>query len=270
MSRRVLVTGGSRGIGRTCAEHLARAGWRVVVAARGLQAASDVAAGLSGSGHEPLQIDVAQVSTWEHAAGRLTALDGVVHAAGVLGPIGPAEEIDPSAFADTLLVNVLGTFLAARATRPALRASEGAFVTFSGGGATGAFPRYDAYAASKTAVVRLVENLATEGLRANVVAPGFVATGIHDATLQAGVTAAGAAYYARTLNELQAGGTPPEVAADLVAWLLSDDSSGVSGRLLSAPWDPWRDPAFIQRLRDEPSLATLRRIDDQFFTELPR
>lgn len=270
MSGRALVTGGSRGIGRACAERLARAGWQVVVAARGVEAAGDVAAGLPGSGHEPLQIDVAQVSTWEQAAGRLAVLDGVVHAAGVLGPIGPMEEIDPQAFTDTLRVNVLGTFLAARATRSALRASGGAFVTFSGGGATGALARYDAYAASKAAVVRLVENLAADGLRANAVAPGFVATSIHDATLLAGEDAAGAAYYAHTLKQLAAGGTSPEAAADLVVWLLSDDSIGVSGRLISAPWDRWRDPAFTQRLRDEPNLATLRRIDDQFFTEMSR
>ncbi len=270
MSRRVLVTGGSRGIGRACAERLACDGWQVVVAARGAQASREVVAGLPGAGHTWLELDVGDAGAWERASGRLVALDGVVHAAGVLGPIGPAADVDPEAFADTLRVNVLGTFLAARATLSALDRSGGAFVAFSGGGATGPLPRYDAYAASKAAVVRLIENLAADGLRANAVAPGFVATAMHDATLRAGAERAGAAYFERTQRDLEGGGTSPDVATEMVAWLLSDDSDGISGRLLSAPWDPWRDQGFQARLRAEPNLATLRRIDDQFFTEVPR
>jgi len=49
-------------------------------------------------------------------------------------------------------------------------------------------------------------------------------------------------------------------------FLLSDASRGITGRLISAPWDPWREPDFRQRLERERDLATVRRIDDQFFT----
>jgi 3-oxoacyl-[acyl-carrier protein] reductase len=153
-----------------------------------------------------------------------------------------------------------------RACAAALRATDGPIVAFSGGGATGPLSRYDAYAASKAATARLVENLAGDGLRINAVAPGFVATRMHEATLAAGPEDAGAEYYARTQRDLESGGTPPEVAADLVAFLLSDAARGIAGRLISAPWDPWREPAFQERLRRERDLATLRRIDDQFFT----
>ena len=69
-------------------------------------------------------------------------------------------------------------------------------MTFSGGGGTSPLPRYDAYAASKAAVVRLTENLAADGeIEINAVAPGFVATRMHDGTLQAGPKAAGQRYY---------------------------------------------------------------------------
>ena len=51
-----------------------------------------------------------------------------------------------------------------------------------------------------------------------------------------------------------------------VAFLLSEDARGISGRLISAPWDPWREPEFQARLRSERDLATIRRIDEQFFT----
>jgi len=266
MAGRVLVTGGSMGIGAACAHRLATSGWRVVVAARGREDVEATVASLDGDGHESLTLDVGEPAAWEAARPALADLDALVHAAAVIGPIGRPEEIDPSAFHDVLQVNVLGTFLAVRTCLPALREADGPIVAFSGGGATGPLARYDAYAASKAATARLVENLAADGVRINAVAPGFVATRLHQATLAAGPGAAGAEYHARTLRDLDSGGTPPEVAAELVAFLLSDAARGISGRLISAPWDPWRDPDFQERLRSERDLATLRRIDDQFFT----
>jgi NAD(P)-dependent dehydrogenase (short-subunit alcohol dehydrogenase family) len=105
-------------------------------------------------------------------------------------------------------------------------------------------------------------------VRVNSVSPGFVATGIHAATLQAGPRLAGADYFASTERRLEDGATPARRAAELTAFLLSGAAHGITGRLISAPWDPWENPDFQQRLRDEPDLATLRRIDDQFFAAL--
>ena len=266
MAGRVLVTGGSMGIGAACAQRLAADGWTVIVAARGREAVERSVGSLEGDGHEALVLDVGEPAAWEAAKPTLSRLDALVHAAAVIGPIGAAEEIDPAAFLDVLRINVLGTFLAAQHCLPALRAGGGPIVAFSGGGATGPLARYDAYAASKAATARLVENLAADGVRINAVAPGFVATRMHEATLEAGPESAGSDYHAKTLGQLDSGGTSPEVAAELVAFLLSDAAQGISGRLISAPWDPWREPAFQERLRTEPALATLRRIDDQFFT----
>jgi NAD(P)-dependent dehydrogenase (short-subunit alcohol dehydrogenase family) len=266
MAGRVLVTGGSMGIGAACARRLASDGWSVVVAARGREAIEATVASLDGEGHEGLVLDVGDPAGWALARSSVARLDALVHAAAIIGPIGPAEEIDPTAFLDVLRVNVLGTLLAVRACLPALREVGGPIVAFSGGGATGPLPRYDAYAASKAATARLVENLAADGVRINAIAPGFVATRLHEATRAAGSDAAGGDYFARTMRDLDAGGTPPEVAAELVAFLLSEAAQGIAGRLISAPWDPWREPEFQERLRDERDLATLRRIDDQFFT----
>jgi NAD(P)-dependent dehydrogenase (short-subunit alcohol dehydrogenase family) len=165
---------------------------------------------------------------------------------------------------------VIGTLLAIGACLPALRAGRGAIVTFSGGGATGPLPRFDAYAASKAAVVRLSENiaieLASEGVRVNCVAPGFVATDLHLSTLAAGPDLAGADYFQRTRAELESGGVPASHAAELVCQLLEDDAEApFTGKLVSAQWDSWRDADFRRRLTDEHDLGTLRRIDDVFF-----
>jgi NAD(P)-dependent dehydrogenase (short-subunit alcohol dehydrogenase family) len=266
MTRRALVTGGSMGIGRACAELLAANGWRVVIAARGERLAREAAAALPGSGHEALRLHVGDAGEWTSMADTVAELDGVVHAAGVIGPVGRLTEVGPAEFMDTLQINVLGTFLTARACQPALRTSGGAMVAFGGGGATGPQPRFDAYAASKAATVRLVENLAADGMRINAVSPGFVATRMHDATLEAGPDAAGPEYYERTRRELEQGGTSVRDAAELVHFLLGDEAREIRGRLISAPWDPWREPAWRERLGADKDLATIRRIDDQFFT----
>jgi NAD(P)-dependent dehydrogenase (short-subunit alcohol dehydrogenase family) len=267
MSGRVLVTGGSKGIGAAVSRRLARDGWRVVIAARERAAIDRTLAELAGEGHEALVLDVGDEAAWAAAAPSLAALDGLVCVAGTIGPIGHASDVTAAAFASALQVNVLGTWLAVRACRPALERSGGAAVTFSGGGATGPFARFDAYAASKVAVVRLTENLAADGVRVNAVAPGFVVTDIQDDVLDAGRDRVGDAYFEQVREAVaEGGGESPDVAAGLVAWLLSDASAGIAGKLLSARWDPWSDPSFQQRLRAEGDLATLRRIDDQFFT----
>jgi NAD(P)-dependent dehydrogenase (short-subunit alcohol dehydrogenase family) len=273
VSGRILVTGGSMGIGRAVAEELAAHGAELLLVARGEEELEETRSALPGHGHEAAALDVSDEDAWMALASRLQRLDGLVAAAGVLEPVGPIGSYEPAEFRRTIEINLLGTLLAIHHCLPALRASRGAVVTFSGGGGTGPLPRYDAYAASKAGVVRLTENLAAElaedGIRVNAVAPGFVATRMHETTLDAGPEAAGSEYFARTQRDLAAGGVPASEAAELVRLLLDAVAAPFSGRLLSAQWDPWRDAAFRERLAAEPDLATLRRIDDVFFAAVP-
>lgn len=273
MSGRVVITGGSRGIGRAVAIALAQQGWRVLLVARELAALEETRSELAGESHEVCALDVSDESAWQRLAPRLGEAHGLVCAAAVLDPVGPIGSYAAADFRRTLEVNLLGTLLAIQACLPALRACGGAIVTFGGGGATSPLPRYDAYAASKAAVVRLSENIACElagdGVRINCVAPGFVASGMHQSTLTAGPQLAGESYYERTRMQLQHGGLPASEAAELVGTLLAQEPQArFSGKLISAQWDPWRDPDFRRRLAQEGDLATLRRIDEQLF--MPR
>jgi NAD(P)-dependent dehydrogenase (short-subunit alcohol dehydrogenase family) len=185
-----------------------------------------------------------------------------------LSPVGRVGEYEPAEFRRTLEINVVGTLLAVHNCLPSLARAAGSIVTFAGGGATGPLPRYDAYAASKAAVARLSENLAMSlaPMPVNCVAPGFVATRMHEATVAAGPDAAGSDYYERTRRELDTGGFPATEAAALVCLLLS----GVpfSGKLISAQWDPWRDASFHRRLTDDRDFGTVRRIDGVAFDRL--
>jgi 3-oxoacyl-[acyl-carrier protein] reductase len=273
--RSILVTGGSAGIGLAICEEVASRGARVVAVARDGSRLEEAVAGLPGSGHLGRAADVADGNAWPGLVADAIG-DGVLHglvtAAAVLEPIGPTGSVDPDRVLATIRINLWGTFLAIHHTLPALAAAEeGAIVTLSGGGATGPLPRYDAYAMSKAGVVRLTENLASDepGVRANAVAPGFVATGMHDATLAAGPELAGPSHLERTRDRLREGGVPAARAAALTAFLLGPEGAGITGKLISAQWDPWDDPAFRSRLRAESDLCCLRRIDGRSFGPLP-
>lgn len=267
----ILVTGGSRGIGLVVAQELAAGGARVIIAARKRAAVDAALATLTGGGHTGVTIDIADPAAWQAATPALETVGGLVCAAGTLGPVGALADLDAAAFARTLQVNVTGTLLAIQACEAPLRANDGGAVVFSGGGATGPFPRFDAYAASKAAVARLAENLAAGGLRVNAVAPGFIRTAMQDEVIAAGPEQVGQAYHDRVAAAAATDSfDDPAAAAELIAFLLSAAARGISGRLLSAIWDPWRDAAFQDRLRSEPDLATLRRIDDQFYTVVAR
>jgi 3-oxoacyl-[acyl-carrier protein] reductase len=271
--QRILVTGASRGIGREVAIRLSRDGADLVLVSRNRETLDEVLRRLEPGNHTALAFDVCDLSAWQSAIGAIAPdglLSGVVTAAAIVTPIGLVGTWDIGEFRHTLDVNVVGTLLAVESTVNQLVASRGAVVAFAGGGATGPFPRYDAYAASKAAVVRLVENLAVglarDGVRVNCVAPGFVLTDMHQATLAAGGEQAGKEYFDRTARAMESGeGDSPDLAADLVSFLLSGTSTSITGKLISARWDPWKDERFRARLTQDSDFCTLRRIDGQFF-----
>ncbi len=270
---RVLITGATGVIGRAVVARLGRAGASLILVGRDGRILQEMIASLPDGPHTAISLDVTDADSWIRAKAEIDAgglVHGLVTAAGQLGPIGPVGTFPISKFRETVDVNLFGTLLAIMTCLDGLTAARGSVVTMSGGGATGSFPRYSAYATSKAAVVRMTENIAADlegtGIRLNAVAPGFVVSEIHDATLRAGPAVAGVEYHERTVRALRDGGDSPVEAANLICFLLSAASQGINGKLLSAVWDPWDSEAFQIRLRNEADLATLRRIDDQFFT----
>ncbi len=134
----------------------------------------------------------------------------------------------------------------------------------TGGGATSPRPLLSAYAASKAAVVRFAETLAEEvrgtGTDVNAIAPGALNTRLLDEVLAAGPERVGDAFYERALEQQSAGGTPLDLPARLALFLASAESDGITGKLISAPWDPWEQfPSHAEDLRGT-DVYTLRRI----------
>ena len=261
---RLVITGSSSGIGRWLAEGLAAKGWAVWGLARRPQ--ENVPRGEFHS-------SVCDVADWRavQAAGeevtrRWEAVDALICCAGVQGAVGPAMSLSPADWSETVRVNLDGTFHSIAAFFPALnRASRRAKVLcFSGGGATAPRPNFSAYGVAKAGVVRLVETLAHEWktlpIDINSIAPGALPTRLTEETLSLGVERVGEAEYAAAQRTAAQGKEGFAKVGALAEFLLSAESDGITGRLLSAPWDPWPQ---IPVHRDElaaSDIFTLRRI----------
>jgi NAD(P)-dependent dehydrogenase (short-subunit alcohol dehydrogenase family) len=152
-----------------------------------------------------------------------------------------------------------------RAVLPYFEAQgRGKIVQLSGGGATNPLPRISAYAVSKAAVIRFVETLAEETrdrhIDINAIAPGPLNTRMLNEILEAGPDKVGSAFFERSLQQKESGGAPLDKAADLAVFLGSEKSDGITGKIISSLWDPWRDlPEHLNDLRTT-DIYTLRRI----------
>ncbi len=271
--RVAIVTGAGRGIGEATALALAREGARVVLAARSRDELERVADRIEGSGGTARAVS-ADVSRREDVARIVqTALDAhgrvdiLVNAAGVYGPIGRLWDVDAEQWMRATEINLFGTLLCCQAVLPnMIERRRGRIVNFSGGGATSPLPRFSAYGVSKAAIVRLTETLAEEvkefGIQVNAVAPGAVDTRLQDDVLAAGERAGGLFAQIRRMRETGEGGVPRELPAELVVFLASDRSMGLTGKLIAAPHDGWQswDADRIAELMSAPWL-TLRRMD---------
>lgn len=253
--RAALITGASQGLGLEIARHYLDAGAAVFICGRDegtLEAAREDLAARAGSAervgsHAADVSDPADVEALvEAAVARFPELSILVNNAGVYGPKGPIEAVDWEAWRAAIEVNLMGSVLPARAVIPQLRRhGSGKIVQLSGGGATSPLPGLSAYAASKAAVVRFAETLALElagdRIDVNSVAPGALNTRMLDEVIEAGPEAVGEDFYQRSLEQQRSGGTPLQLGAELAVWLGSAASDGITGKLISAKWDPWRE-----------------------------
>jgi NAD(P)-dependent dehydrogenase (short-subunit alcohol dehydrogenase family) len=279
-----VVTGGSRGLGRRIADLLAEQGASLALCARGdrdLQAAAEKLRRAYRGEVFAAAIDVrdaAAVAEFARAAEReLGAAYALVNNAAMLGPVGAIDEIDLAEWTRALQVNVAGVVNMCAAFAPQMvRAGRGAIVNLSGGGIGG--PRVPdhitAYTTSKAGVAMLTETLAREllpsAVRVNAIAPGPLPTGFLEPVLDAGPDAvsndlfATAAAMGASAGDLEGVG---ERLASLLLFLLSDESSWLTGKLVSARWESVESLRVAEEQIRKTSLLTLRRIDGTLFRE---
>jgi 3-oxoacyl-[acyl-carrier protein] reductase len=270
----ILITGASQGLGKAIAQVCIQEGAHVFLSARnaGLLESAKVELSAYASAGQLVMAAVADISRAEEAerlvecaAKQLPSWDGLVNNAGIYGPIGPTEEVNWDDWTQAIAVNLMGTVLTCRAAVPIFRRKKrGKIVNLSGGGATAPLPRFSAYAASKAAVVRFTETLAEEtrgdGIDVNAIAPGALNTRLLDQVLAAGSKLAGVAFYQQSIKQRDEGGAPVEKGARLCAFLLSTESDGITGKLISAVWDPWDHLPEHREQLNTSDIYTLRRI----------
>jgi 3-oxoacyl-[acyl-carrier protein] reductase len=192
-------------------------------------------------------------------------VDVLINNAAIQGPIGPLVRNDWAAWVTTLQVNLITPTALCRQVVPWMTTQgSGSIINISGGGATAARPNYSAYATAKAGLVRLSETLAEElrphGVRVNCVAPGAMATDMLGATAESGPDVAGAKEYEVATRVLRDGETAMRRATSLCLFLASPASSGVTGKLISAVWDPWEHLQEHRADLDGSDIYTLRRI----------
>jgi NAD(P)-dependent dehydrogenase (short-subunit alcohol dehydrogenase family) len=267
-----LITGGSQGLGKVIAEHFLREGANVFICARGekelLTTRDELAKKFPGQKILAKTCDVSnetQINELASAALReLGSIQALVLNAGIYGPMGPTESVNLEEWKRAVDINLLGVLLPCRALIPHFKkAGSGKIIVLSGGGATNPLPNISSYAASKAAVVRLAETLAEElrpfKVDVNAIAPGALKTRFVDQVLTAGPEKVGAEFFAKNKKWSDEGAVPLELGANLAVYLASTESNGITGKLISAQWDPWEK---LQEFKSDlgGDIYTLRRI----------
>ena len=222
---------GTGGIGSAVARNLSNGGAQVVLAARNPERLQALAAELGAATVEIDATDIAAVDEAVKAiAKQFGAVDGLVNCVGSI-VLKSAHQTSEEEWRSILAANLDSAFAVVRAGAKAMRRSGGSIVLMASAAARVGLPSHEAISAAKAGVIGLgrsaAASYASKGIRVNIVAPGLV-----DTPMAAGITGNPLMLKASaSMHPLGRIGRPEEVA-DVVTWLVSDDSSWVTGQVI--------------------------------------
>lgn len=274
--RNAIITGASRGLGLEIAKAFLKEGANILICARDGGKLDETAVKLKSLLPKDAKQKIVSIKTdvsdeaevkklIDHAVREFSKIDILVNNAGVYGPKGLLEDVDSDDWVKAININLIGPFYILKYVLPHMKKNGyGKIINLSGGGATSPLPRISAYAASKAGLVRLTETIAEElrstGIDINAIAPGALNTRLLDEVLEAGPEKVGKSFYERAVIQKKEGGSPLAKGTELTVYLASSESDGITGKLISAVWDPW--PSLKKHKGDliGSDIYTLRRI----------
>jgi len=261
-----IVTGAGRGLGRATSVALAQAGAAVAVVARSETPVRETVAAIKEAGGEALGVmaDISDPAAVERAARQIEAalgpVDLLVNNAATMGPLGPVWEANPDDWWHTFEVNLHGPYLCSRALLPGMVARRrGRIINLATSAATVAVAHMGAYVVSKTALIRLTENLAAEllnyGISVFAIDPGTVRTAMSQYVLESEAGKKWLPWFRKLFDKGR--DVPAEKAAQLVVHLASGRADALSGRLIGVADDLERLVEQAAEIKDR-GLYTLR------------
>lgn len=271
---KILVTGGTKGIGFSITKALIEQGAQAVVCSRS-QEDVDQAIKITNNRLKGIVADVSKYDDCKRLIQftneKLNGLDVLINNAGIISPVGPFEEMNPTEWQKTFEVNLFGTISCTQLVIPIMKKQgHGRIINLCGAGVGAkAMPRFSPYFTSKMAIAGFTEVMADElkpsGIHVNCIAPGAINTQITDYIISQGSAKVGQMEFENALARKKQGGTPIELTIGLINFLLSSESDHLSGCLLSAKWNPVED---LRKLKDiSVNLYKLKRIDQDLFYE---
>jgi len=276
LNKNIIITGGSLGLGKEIAKNCLIEGASVAICARNSKFLEEAYNDLQQFRKQSqiLIYQATDVSDKEKAKAFVEycfnhfgkKIDVLINNAGIHGSKNMIDDsdFDYENWINAISVNLIGSLNMCIAAVPYLKENKhGKIINLSGGGATSPMPGMSAYASSKAAIVRFTETIAIElkkyNIDVNAIAPGAMNTRLLDDVLQYGNGRVTEDYYNKLLKQKETGGTPLSKGAELCVYLASDESDGVTGKLISAVWDDWKN--LHKHLKElDSDLYTLRRI----------
>lgn len=267
-----LITGGSRGIGFAIAKKFLLNGSSLILASRRkkeLGEALDLLNTYKIDSNQKIyshNVDLSLLEEVKIFCEKYLSnhkIDILVNCAGVVGEYGEIHIENIDAFQKTLNVNLISPIILCSYIAKNFKDKKyGKIINISGGGSTSQLPELNMYSLSKTSLVRYTENLSEQlkkyNVDVNALAPGAVMTDMNKKILESDPCEVGENYHKKLKKILSNGGANPDIAAELAVFLASKDSDGLSGKLISALWDNWKELDIKQIMNSD--IYNLRRI----------
>lgn len=267
-----IITGGNRGIGRAIAERFAKEGCNLMLASRTkseLEKTAELIKSQSPVNIISYQTDIGNENEVmlmvKQTITEFGKIDILINNAAIIGPMGEISKISGQKFLDTLKNNIGGTVFCTKAVIPYMKAQkQGNIINLSGGGGLYPLPYYDAYSASKAAIVRLTENFALEleefDINVTAISPGTVNTKMFNEQLKADKNSIGKNNWQSLQDRLASGGNSIDKAPELALFIACQNRRELNGRVISAVWDDWEKISKQKEKIIDTDIFQMRRI----------